>query len=103
MFFDTVHRATPKDITPIGAGDPPARGALAQNQYLSRLVNLLARARPSKWSSALNVGRQNLMLGWVLELVDNNRVPALSRSVNNTSPIQGVPCVPSLGTWWQVC
>ena len=36
----------------------PACRALAQNQYLSRLVNLLAGARPSKWSSALNLGRQ---------------------------------------------
>ena len=38
--------------------DLPARGALAQNQYLSRLVNLLARARPSKWSPELNLDRQ---------------------------------------------
>ena len=34
--------------------DLPARGASAQNQYLSRLVNLLARTRPSKWSWELN-------------------------------------------------
>ena len=34
--------------------DLPARGASVQNQYLSRLVNLLARTRPSKWSWELN-------------------------------------------------
>ena len=32
--------------------------ALAQNQYLSRLVNLLARARPSKGASARHLGRE---------------------------------------------